>query len=421
METRANYVLIGAFTLAGFVGMLAFLLWFAKFEVDRQFDYYDVYFPEVSGLSRASEVRFAGLPVGQVMDMELARDGSGQVRVRIEVRRGTPIREGASASLESQGVTGVALVGITAGRPDAPLLTDTGGAVPVIPSSRSALQTLTDEGPEMIARLNTVAEQLTVLFGEENQGRVTSILENVERSTANLDQAIADVSSATTAIASAAQNIQGFGDRLGTISDAATTTLANADTALQKFTETAGNADTTLTSASEALEAVRDYVGTDLPTLTQPLQKAAEGVAGLTGRAEASMAGLDDLLASAGRAFDGADQVINTDIAPVMADLRGTLGQLNTAIAQVTADIPAISARIGSAADSADRAFASLRGMLDDARGPVQNFTRDGLGQFTTVARDLRGLVENLNQLVTALRRNPSQVITGPRQPEFRR
>ena len=72
--------------------------------------------------------------------------------------------------------------------------------MPVIPSSRSALQTLSDEGPQIINRLSLVAEQLSELLGEENQSRVTSILENVERSSGNLDQALNDVAAATRAI-----------------------------------------------------------------------------------------------------------------------------------------------------------------------------------------------------------------------------
>ncbi len=47
METRANYVLIGAFALAGMLGILAFFLWFARVELDQQFAYYDVNFPSV--------------------------------------------------------------------------------------------------------------------------------------------------------------------------------------------------------------------------------------------------------------------------------------------------------------------------------------------------------------------------------------
>ena len=42
METRANYILIGAFTIAGILGAFGFFLWLAKFEVSRQYAYYDV-------------------------------------------------------------------------------------------------------------------------------------------------------------------------------------------------------------------------------------------------------------------------------------------------------------------------------------------------------------------------------------------
>lgn len=421
METRANFLLIGAVTLAGFIGLLAFLMWFAKVEFDRQFDYYDVYFEEVSGLTTASEVRFAGLPVGQVLGMALADDQSGRVRVRIEVNEGTPIREDSRASLELQGVTGVAIVGISAGNPTSAMLADSGQAIPVIPSSRSALQSLTDKGPEMIDRLNEVAKQLTILFGEENQQRVENILVNVERSTQNLDQAIADISSATGAIAGVATEISGFGENIAGLSDAATETLAKADTALESFTTTADSAKQTLEVVSDAVETARTYISGDLQVATTGITGAAGNISKLAERAEASMGGLDATIKAARGGFESAEKILGTDIGPAVADLREGVGRFNTALDRVTADMPTITQSLRSAAGSAETAFDSLRSMLDGARGPVQSFTRDGLAQFSQVARDARELVNNLNQLVSALRRNPSQVITGPRQPEFRR
>lgn len=421
METRANFLLIGAVTLAGFIGMLAFLMWFAKIEFDRQFDYYDVYFDEVSGLTSASEVRFAGLPVGQVLSMALADDQSGKVRVRIEVNEGTPIRTDSRASLELQGVTGVAIVGVTAGTPDAATLADQGGGIPVIPSSRSALQSLTDKGPEMIDRLNEVAQQLTVLFGEENQQRVENILVNVENSTQNLDQAIEDISSATGAIADVAKQVSGFGENIAGLSEAATETLAKADTALESFTTTSDSADKTLTAVSQAIETARAYISDDLQPATSGIGDAAGNISKLAERAEASMGGLDATIKAARGGFESAEKILGTDIGPAVADLREGVGRFNQALDRVTADMPTITQSLRSAAGSAETAFDSLRSILDGARGPVQNFTRDGLNQFSQVARDARELVNNLNQLVSALRRNPSQVITGPRQPEFRR
>lgn len=433
METKANYALIGAFTIAGFLGLLAFLMWFAKLELDRQFAYYDIYFPEVSGLGIASEVGFAGLTVGKVIDMQLSQGVNGAVRVRVEVTEDTPVRTGSRASIEVQGVTGVSNVAITAGPRDAPLLREADpDSVPVIEANRSALQTLSEQGPEMISRLNQVADQMTELLGQENQSRVHNILSNVESSSANLDKALADVSTATDSIALAAKDISAFGQKLDVLGYAAVSTLNKADHSLAQFDQTAKKADLALTAGTSTLDEARDYISTDLRQLTQQLNTTAAALqadlARLTDRASTTMDNLDgtltlgsSTLASAGRAFDGADRVINTEVGPVATDLRATMARFNDALAGVTDDLPAITGGMRDAADSANAAFGSLRVMLDSARSPVQAFTREGLPQFTRMAADLRGLVENVNQLVTALRRNPAQVITGPRTPEFRR
>ncbi len=433
METKANYVMIGAFTIAGFMGLLLFLMWFAKLELDRQFAYYDLYFPEVSGLGVSSSVTFAGLSVGRVVDMGLAPDNSGMVRVRIEVADDTPVRTDSRGAIEVQGVTGVANVAITAGNPGSPLLRESSpDGVPVIPSNRSALQTLSDQGPEMISRLNIVAEQMTQLLGDENQDRVTNILNNVERSSANLDKALDDVTRATDSIASAASDISEFGGRLEGLGKAAETTMGNVDVALGKFNETAAHADAALQAGTGALDEVRDFVSGDLRALTRQLDQTAttmqQDLTRLTDRAKTSMDGLDAALetgtrtlASAERAFDGADRIINSDIGPVAANLRVTLGKANEAIDAVVADLPQITGQMRNAADSADAAFTSLRAMLDKMSGPMQAFSNDALPQFTRLAADLRGLVGNLDGLVSGLRRNPSQIFSGPRAPEFRR
>src|SRR6056297_2296702 len=181
METRANYVLIGAFALAGFLGLLGFLLWFAQYELDRQFAYYDVRFSSVSGLSRASEVRFAGLPVGQVADVRLSPDSDGTVLVRLEVAGDTPVRTDSVATIESMGVTGVSYVGITSGEPQSPLLTAEDG-IPEIDAGRSVLQSLTADAPRIIEEAVAVMENVRQLLNEDNQQKVQNILDNLEQS-----------------------------------------------------------------------------------------------------------------------------------------------------------------------------------------------------------------------------------------------
>ncbi|RCW81687.1 MlaD family protein [Paracoccus lutimaris] len=425
METKANFALIGAFTILGFLGLLAFLMWFAKLEMDRQFAYYDIYFNEVSGLGVSSEVTFAGLSVGKVVDMVLTDDDNGVVRVRVEVNEDTPVRENSTAALEIQGVTGVANVAITSGTPNVPLLKREDGRPPVIVGNASVLETLSNEGPQMISRLNTVAEQLTVLLGDDNQTRVRNILANVEHSSANLDKALDDVSGATTAIADAAGDFKAFGDKLGTLSETAETTL-------NKFTETATNADTTLASATATMDEARGYIAGDLKTLTGNLNDSAatlrEELPPLAARLRTTLDNADPLIeitketmGSAARTFDGADRIINEEIGPVASDLRVTLGKANDAIDTVVTDIPGIIDNIRGAAESADSAFGSLQGMLDGARSHVVAFTRDGLPQYSRLAGDLRSVAENIDALVTSLRRNPSRILSGPKAPEFRR
>lgn len=425
METKANFALIGAFTILGFLGLLAFLMWFAKLEIDRQFDYYDIYFNEVSGLGVSSEVTFAGLSVGKVVDMVLADDDNGVVRVRVELEEGTPVRENSTASLEIQGVTGVANVAITSGSPSAPRLTREDGSPPVIVGNESVLQTLSNEGPQMISRLNTVAEQLTVLLGAENQTRVHHILANVENSSANLDKTLADVSGATDAIADAANDFKAFGEKLDTLSKTAETTL-------NKITETAGNADVTLASATAALDQARGYISGDLDKLTVNLNDTAsvvrEELPPLAARVRSTLDNADplievtkDAMGSAARTFDGADRIINEEIGPVASDLRVTLGKADVAIDRVVADIPEIADKLRSAAESADGAFSSLRSMMDGARGPVAAFARDGLPQFTRLGDELHRLAKNVDALVTSLRRNPSRIFSGQQLPEFKR
>lgn len=415
METKANYILIGAFTIAGFLGILGFVLWFAQLELDRQFAYYDVYFPDVSGLGPSSDVRFAGLPVGRVVDMQLAPGNPLPVRVRLEVILDTPIRSDSVAAMEVQGVTGVALVAVTAGSESAPLLRETDtSAVPVIASSRSALQTLSDEGPQIINRLSLVAEQLSQILGPDNQGRVAAILDNVERSSGNLDQALDDVATATEAISEAATGIAAFGTQMDGLSRSAGVTL-------ERFADAASEAETTLSAATGTLERVDRYVSGDLTTLTQQLERSAAGLTAFSERGATSLDSLDTALAAGTGAFDAAEMVISRDLAPVAGDLRGTLAAVNTALASLPEDLPQITASLRRAADSAAVAFQSLGSVIEGARTPVQAFAADTLPQISRLSQDLRTLVENMNQLVSTLRRNPTQLLSGPRTPEFRR
>ena len=63
METRSNYIMVGAVTVALLAGVLLFIVWLAGLS-NRETKCYDIYFSQgVSGLNKGSGVTFSGVPV----------------------------------------------------------------------------------------------------------------------------------------------------------------------------------------------------------------------------------------------------------------------------------------------------------------------------------------------------------------------
>ncbi len=195
METRANYFLIGLFTLLSILAAFGFFLWFARIEITRQFDYYDVILDSASGLGRAGDVRFNGILVGRVIDLAFVRDDPGLVRVRIEVAADTPIKTDTVARLESQGVTGVSYIGLIGGSTTAaPLEAEEQGRVPVITAERSSVQAILEDAPDLLAEAIVLLRELRAFAGEANRAHVANILENADRASGGLGAALEDFS-----------------------------------------------------------------------------------------------------------------------------------------------------------------------------------------------------------------------------------
>jgi phospholipid/cholesterol/gamma-HCH transport system substrate-binding protein len=116
METRANYTLVGAFVIFFLVAIIAFILWVANVDFSRNATDFDIYFSRsVTGLKEGGTVLYRGVPVGSVKSISLDPDNVEKVRVTVLVNGGVPIKEDAFASLELQGITGVAYIQLNGG------------------------------------------------------------------------------------------------------------------------------------------------------------------------------------------------------------------------------------------------------------------------------------------------------------------
>src|SRR5688500_14315332 len=158
METKANYVLIGAFTLGVVAFALLFALWAARWSSQQAWDVYDIIFNEaVTGLSEGGTVQYNGIAVGTVEDLSLMRNDPRKVVARIRVEADTPVRVDTRAKLSITGLTGTTFIQLTGGSPGAAPLVATGGReVPIIPTEPSALQNIAQTADRIVARVDEI-------------------------------------------------------------------------------------------------------------------------------------------------------------------------------------------------------------------------------------------------------------------------
>ena len=125
METKANYVLIGAFTLLTAVLLLFFGLWAAKYSSERSWTEYAVVFNEpVTGLTEGSSVQYNGISVGTVESLRLAPNDPRQVLARLKLQADTPVKVDTKAKMSITSLTGSPFIQLTGGSPRAPWLTE---------------------------------------------------------------------------------------------------------------------------------------------------------------------------------------------------------------------------------------------------------------------------------------------------------
>ena len=181
METRANYVLIGAFTLLTAIGLLLFGLWAAKFSSERSWQQYKIVFDEsVAGLSVGSPVQFNGIAVGSIQELSLDPNDPRRAIAIIRADARAPVKTDTRARMAITSVTGPSIIQLTGGSPGTPRLVDVDKRdPPVILTSPSALQNIADTA-------NRLVERLDVVLSETNVEHISATLENLDRISATL-------------------------------------------------------------------------------------------------------------------------------------------------------------------------------------------------------------------------------------------
>lgn len=301
METKANYVLIGAFTLAVGIAAILFGLWAAKFATETAWHHYEVRFTEsVIGLSRGSPVLYNGVDVGRVNELRLNPQDVREVIAEIQIDSTVPIHEDTVATIRLTGVTGTAAIQLRGGTPGSPLVKPNDQKPPQIPSVSSPLTKLLEQSEGIVVTANRVVNQMDALLSDEN-------LRNVSQTLAAAEQF-------TTQVAGADDDVV----RL----------LANAAAASDSLPQLIERLDATTRRVDGLIAAVDETFTGDLAGIRDKLDSTLTNLDSLTGRLDAIVGSNQEALSQVGGT--GVREVTGglEDLRRLIRDLSSVVSQL---------------------------------------------------------------------------------------------
>jgi phospholipid/cholesterol/gamma-HCH transport system substrate-binding protein len=181
METKANYIVTGLFTLAVVVAAFGFVFWFQRAgDGGGQAAYRVVFAGSVAGLRTGAEVTFNGIRVGEVAGLALDSHDPRKVTALLKLDRAVPVRADTKAGLAFQGLTGLAEVALTGGSANAAPLVAPAGETPTLYADANATADVTQQARDVLTRIDDMVS--------ENEAALHASLTNVQTVTSTLAQ-----------------------------------------------------------------------------------------------------------------------------------------------------------------------------------------------------------------------------------------
>lgn len=272
MENKVNLSVVGAFVIVLTVAMIAGVLWLASGSYKRKaYDTYETYMTEsVSGLTLNSTVRYRGVEVGRVRQIGLAPGNVEQVRLTLDIERGTPVKTDTVATLQTQGLTGIAYVELRGGRKDSlPLRAAPGQDVPVIASAPSLMERVETSTPVLLANLSRAADSLNSLLDDNNRRALRSILSDLAVLTQTLAKRSSTIDAALVSSARTMESTARVSAQLPELVHRFDRTANQLERMASDVSDASASARSTLDSARGTLEAAHRTIDGSRADVTQ--------------------------------------------------------------------------------------------------------------------------------------------------------
>jgi phospholipid/cholesterol/gamma-HCH transport system substrate-binding protein len=262
METRANYVAVGAFVVILLLAAAGVMLWVLGGQFNAKHAFFHISFAgSVSGLTKDSGVRYNGVPVGKVTDIVIDKEHPNHVTVVVALDPTTQIRQDAIASLATQGLTGGSYIEISGGTSATPpFVNEFEPLGPLIQSRTGGLQSVFDKAPEVVDKFLAIEDQIHDILGGKNRVAIDEAIENIRKLSAALanhsgdvEQILANTANASKEIDKLATNANQVVQKAGGVVDHVNTTVGHADKLIGHTDKLVGNVDGTVTDIRPGL------------------------------------------------------------------------------------------------------------------------------------------------------------------------
>lgn len=390
METRANYVAVGIFTLIALLAGFGFVYWTAGLGGGVETATLRVRIPgSASGLGRGSFVLFNGVKVGDVVRVYIDVNNPTVAIADTLVDRSTPITASTGADIGLAGLTGQANIELKGGDPnEANLLVqaEEEGRVAEITANPSAVTNLLQTAQQIFTRADNVLTSLEG-FVEEARGPLADTIRNVD----TFSQALA-------------RNADGIDTFLANVSDLSRT-LGGVSERL----------DSTLAAAEDLLRAVdRDKVSTivtNAEQFTSDLKGASADLQAVMGRIDGAVGSVKTLADNADRTLtafaDTADKTLTRLADDAGQSIKTLTDDAGKSLKTLTDGATGTLARVDGVLDAVDpdrvkNMVANIDGAAQDARNAASDVAELSR-RFSARGDDVERIISDAQQLAERL------------------
>lgn len=246
MENKAKYTLVGLFLLSFSIAMVAFVLWLARYDTNKdELQEYRLYVKKsVSGLKAKSIVYYKGLEIGSVESIQVNSKNLEEIEIILNLSKPSLVKIDTFAQIESQGVTGNKIVELSGGTQNSKLLEANSSGIYVIPVKNTFLDSISQNASDISSKADQFLSKLNLLLNESNMKGVESLLNNANTSTKSFDDIAQNVNTLINKdIKKSLQNIDKLSENINKLSSNVNQLIQNdIKSILNEFKQTAKSA-----------------------------------------------------------------------------------------------------------------------------------------------------------------------------------